>query len=212
MEVWGGDPALGRAGAKAVRAPVLVADSDDESRATITALLGRLACVTAEATTGEEALEAARRERPALVVLDVHLAGTSGYGVCRELRDQFGESLPIMFVSDSRVEIDEVAALLLGADDFLVKPIRTDQFLARVRRLLARSPARPVANSGLTPRELEVLELLVDGRATGEIAALLCITPKTASTHLEHILGKLGAHSRAQAVAFAVRDQLVGVA
>jgi DNA-binding NarL/FixJ family response regulator len=200
------------AGARPVHAPVLIADRDGESRAALTALLERLGCVVDQAESGDEALALARANHPALVVLDVHLPVTSGYEVCRELRETFGETLPIMFLSDSRREpTDEIVGLLLGADDYLAKPVATDQFLARVRRLLARSPMRP-RGSGLTPRELDVLRLLVDGRRPNEIADDLCITPKTTSTHIEHILTKLGAHSQAQAVAFAIRDDLVRAA
>jgi DNA-binding NarL/FixJ family response regulator len=65
---------------------------------------------------------------------------------------------------------------------------------------------------GLTPRELEVLQLLVEGLRPTEISEELCISQKTTSTHLEHILAKLGAHSQAQAVAFAIRDELVSAA
>ena len=60
----------------------------------------------------------------------------------------------------------------------------------------------------LTPREREVLGLLVEGRRPSEIADLLCITRKTASTHIDHIMAKLGAHTQAQAIAFAVRDNI----
>jgi DNA-binding NarL/FixJ family response regulator len=200
--------ARGGAGPSPTRA-ALVADGDGESRAVLTELLQRLGCSTTEATTGEEALAAARRESPGLVVVDVDLPGFSGYEVCRELREEFGEGLPIMLVSDCRVEpLDEVAGLLLGADDYVAKPIRTDLFLAHARRLLARSTAR--GSSALTPREREVLSLLVDGLRTAEIASELCISTKTVSAHIEHILSKLGAHSQAQAVALAMRDRLVG--
>ncbi|MGC9222220.1 MAG: response regulator transcription factor [Solirubrobacteraceae bacterium] len=61
----------------------------------------------------------------------------------------------------------------------------------------------------MTEREHEVLAMLVSGLSSAEIATHLCITRKTTTTHIEHILGKLGAHSQAQAVAFAVRDQIV---
>jgi DNA-binding NarL/FixJ family response regulator len=193
-------------------ADVLIADGDADSREQITELLAHLGCSVREAVTGDEALAEVRRELPALVVLDVALEGMTGYELCRELREAYGEALAIMFVSDSRVETwDEVAGLLLGADEYLAKPISADRFLARARRLLARATARP-AGAELTPREHEVLSLLVDGLRTGEIAAELRITPKTVSTHVEHIMSKLNAHSQAQVVAFAVRDHLVDTA
>jgi DNA-binding NarL/FixJ family response regulator len=193
-------------------AAVLVADGDRRSRELLAALLDRLGCAVEQAASGDEALTLARANQPALAVINVHLPVTSGYEVCRELRETFGEAFPIMFVSDSRLESeDEIAGLLLGADDYLPKPVSEDRFLARVRRLLARSPTRP-QSGGLTPRELEVLQLLVDGRRPSEISEELCIAQKTTSTHIEHILTKLGAHSQAQAVAFAIRDELVHAA
>ena len=107
---------------------------------------------------------------------------------------------------------DEVAGLLLGADEYFAKPITAELFLVRTRRLIARSYGRTSTGSTLTPREREVLSLLVQGIGRAEIARQLHITDKTASTHIEHILRKVGAHSQAQAVAFAVRDRLVEAA
>jgi DNA-binding CsgD family transcriptional regulator len=85
-----------------------------------------------------------------------------------------------------------------------------------VRRLLVRTASQPhvagkASSASLTPRELEVLSLLADGERSAQIAETLGISRKTAQTHIEHILGKLGAHSQAQAVATAVRTGLVGV-
>jgi DNA-binding NarL/FixJ family response regulator len=189
---------------------VVVADSDAGSRGEIVGLLERLGCLVQPVDTGDAALEAVRRERPGVVVLDVELAGLSGYEVCRELREEFGEMLPIMFVSAGRADpADEVAGLLLGADGYLMKPLKTDQFLAHMRRLIARSERSVPADAGLTAREHEVLGLMVDGLRPSEIAAELCIVPKTAASHIEHILAKLGAHTQAQAVSFAFRDGLV---
>jgi DNA-binding NarL/FixJ family response regulator len=191
----------------------LVADSDPTARDEIARLLLSVDCGADEAADGETALAIAYAARPDLVVLDVALPGASAYEVCRSLRDRFGERLPIVFVSEHRVEpADEVAGLLIGADDYIAKPIRSDVFLARVRRLLARSSPHRPGDSSLTPREREVLRLMAAGLALPDIAGRLCITEKTTATHIERILAKLGAHSRAQAVAFAYRDRLVEAA
>ena len=193
-------------------APILIVDDDVESRALIARLLRRLGYSTHELATGEGALEAAQRERPALVLLEVRLPDTSGYEVCRELRDEFGETLPIVFLSRDRAErSDQVAGLLVGADDYVVKPFAPDELLARVRRLLARSkaPASPVV-AGLTKREHEVLSLLAEGFPQAEIASRLSVSPKTVAKHIEHVLSKLGVHSRTEAVAFALRNGVVG--
>jgi DNA-binding NarL/FixJ family response regulator len=186
---------------------VLVVDGDPESRAALSRALQRAGYPTQQARTGEEALEAAGRQRPALVIMETHLPGASGYEISRELRERYGEELPIIFVSAARTdETDRVAGLLLGADDYLAKPIPFDHLLARVRRLVAQSAAvaGPVA-SPLTPREQEVLGLLAEGLEQNEIACRLFITPKTVAKHIERILGKLGVHSRAQAVVLALR-------
>jgi DNA-binding NarL/FixJ family response regulator len=170
------------------------------------ALVAQLGLSTLTAATGAEALMAARDRMPVLVTLEVELEEPSGYEVCRQLRDRFGETLPIVFVTSTRKEpYDEIAALLLGADDYFTRPLREDRFIARIRRLLARAMV-PDRRAALTQRERQVLALLVNGRPRAEIAESLSITPKTAATHIEHILAKLGAHSQAQAIAFALKD------
>jgi DNA-binding response OmpR family regulator len=82
---------------------------------------------------------AAEEVRPALVVLEVRLGDVSGYEICRRLREDHGESLPILFVSGDRTDAsDRVEGLLVGADDYLAKPIAADELVARVQRHLHR--------------------------------------------------------------------------
>src|SRR5262249_22151403 len=158
-----------------------------------------------------------REERPALVILDVVLPGLSGLEVCRTLRLEFGELLPILFVSGSRTEpLDRVIGISIGADDYLVKPVDPEEMVARVRRCLLRSAsarahgARPASRiHDLSPREHEVLRLLADGLKQEEIADRLVISPKTVATHIQRILAKLEVHSRAEAVALAFREGFV---
>jgi DNA-binding NarL/FixJ family response regulator len=144
----------------------------------------------------------------ALVVLEVGLPDMTGYEACREIRSARGEDLPIFFLSGLRTEpLDRVAGLLLGADDFIVKPFDPDELVARVRRFVNRkAPVRGAANGDarepqLTRRELEVLSLLVEGRRQKEIAAQLVISQKTVATHIQNLLGKFGVHSRAELIA-----------
>lgn len=195
--------------------PILVVDDDPRFRRLVAELLERIGCTVREADSGDGALAAAKETTPALVVLDVQLPDLSGYEVCRELRDTFGEGLPIIFVSGTRVEpYDRTAGLLLGGDDYMLKPFDPDELLARVRRLLARSPF-PVSSDGLQPhtaltgRELEVLELLAEGLRVDEMAEQLFITKATVGTHIQRVLAKLGVHSRAQAVAKAYREGIL---
>jgi DNA-binding NarL/FixJ family response regulator len=194
--------------------PILVVDDDAATCSGLVAPLERAGYSTICAETGEEALEVARREAPVLVVLEVCLPGISGYEVCRQLRGLFGDALPIVFISAGRTEsYDRVAGLLLGADEYLVKPVAPDELLIRIERLLRRSaPVAPPIAAKLTARELQVLLLLAEGLASAEIAARLFISPKTVSTHIDRILVKLDVRSRAQAVALAYRRELVPAA
>jgi two-component system, sensor histidine kinase ChiS len=191
-------------------ARILVADHDRESRALMSRVLRRVGYTVDQAETGEEALAVAKRERPALVVVEVLLRGVSGYEVCHELKNEFGEALPIVFVSGNRTESgDRVAGLLVGADDYLVKPFDPEELLARVRRLLPAPVAEGRKVHELTQRELDVLSFLVDGLNQSEIAEKLVLSPRTVGKHIEHILRKLDVHSRAQAVSVALRDDML---
>jgi two-component system nitrate/nitrite response regulator NarL len=193
-------------------ARILIVDGNRLSRERMSRVLTRVGYITCEAETGEEALAAAKRERPALVVLEVLLSGVSGFEVCRELKDEFGEALPIVFISGTRTDSgDRVAGFLVGGDDYLVKPFDPNELLARVRRLLPAPLTDGRTAHKLTPRELEILSLLVEGLNQPEIAEKLFISPKTVGKHIEHILAKLGVHNRAQAVALAVRDELIEI-
>jgi DNA-binding response OmpR family regulator len=189
---------------------ILIVEDDDRCRTLISTILEEAGYATREASSGNAALELARRTRPPLVILDVHLPDLSGYEVCRALRAELGSTLPILFVSGERTEsFDRVAGLLVGGDDYVVKPFANDELLARVMSLLRRSSVGRSVGTGLTERELEVLRLLSSGASQVEIARKLLISPKTVGGHLEHIFGKLGVHSRAEAVAHAYREGLV---
>jgi two-component system KDP operon response regulator KdpE len=97
----------------------------------------------ATAADGEEALAAFRSSEPDLVVLDLNLPGMDGLEVCRRVRAR--SNVPILVLSAREDEIDKVAALDLGADDYLTKPFGIDELLARVRALLRRSSGQSMA-------------------------------------------------------------------
>jgi DNA-binding NarL/FixJ family response regulator len=195
--------------------PILIIDDDAAFRALVSHVLDRAGLPAVEAATGEEGLAAAARARPAAILLDVLLPDIGGFELCRELRDRFGQELPVIFVSGAKVNHhDRTAGLLLGGDDYLVKPVDPDELLARLRRGLERSrPAKHHASAEhrneLTSRELEVLRLLAQGLTGAAIARTLVISPKTVASHLQHAMAKLGVHNRAQAVARAYEDGLI---
>ena len=174
---------------------VLVVDDDADFVEIATRILSQSGYDTIEAATGADAIEIARRRRPQLIVLDVRLRGSlSGHEVCRTLKDELRPEPAILFVSGARTEsYDRVGGLLVGADDYIVKPFAADELLARVRALLRRTaPARPAAEAPLTATELEVLRLLKDGLSQADIARKLEVTPSTAQERIEQIFEKLG--------------------
>jgi len=193
---------------------ILVVDDENEIRDLVAQVLSNAGYLVREARSGEQAIEAVRHEQPLLVILDVRLPGISGYEVCGWLRSRFRDSLPIMFLSGERVEaFDRAAGLMLGADDYLLKPFSSEELLARVRGLLRRTLPTPRSlETKLTVRELEVLRLLAGGLGQKEISGRLAISTKTVGTHIEHILMKLGVQSRTQAVALAYRERLIDAA
>ena len=158
---------------------VLVADGDAKSRTLVARLLTRAGYLAVLSESGEEALAVGRSEAPVLALVDVDLTDISGYEVCRTLKEEFGEGLSVILVSGTRMEAnDRAACLLIGADDYMVKPLDAGELLARVRRCIVRgalieeSTSRPGSSSpfGLSPRELEVLTLLGEGLGTARIA------------------------------------------
>jgi DNA-binding response OmpR family regulator len=167
---------------------VLVVDDDAGFRELVTGTLARAGYRANEAASGEEALEAARHERPDVVVLDVRLPGLSGHEVCRKLREEVEGSLPVLFVSGERVEsYDRVAGFLVGGDDYLVKPFAPDELLERIRALVRRP-----AGAALTNREREVVSLLREGLGAEEIGSRLGDPPDEVRHQIEEIFQKVG--------------------
>jgi len=192
---------------------ILVVDDDEAFRSYVVELFESIGYQASQLATGASVVAAVADDRPAAVLLDVQLPGLNGYEVCRQLREIYGDSIAIVFISGERIEaLDRTGGLLLGADDYLVKPVDPTELIARVRRLVESPSTNGHAASSngklqsLTQREQEVLDLLAEGFRQDEIADRLVISPKTVATHIQRILGKLEVRSRAQAVAVVLRE------
>jgi DNA-binding NarL/FixJ family response regulator len=193
---------------------ILVVDRDRGFRVRAEDVLAPLELPVRAAADAESALELLLTESPAIAIVEVELPDLNGLALLTQLLQRFGDDFPVILTSADRgAPLDRAAGLLLGADDYLVKPIDRAELVARVRRSLRRST--PSVGNGiapdrtLSPREREILGFLAEGQTQKQIAAALVISPKTVGTHIQHVLTKLGVHSRAQAVVEAFRRGVV---
>src|SRR5438128_4533856 len=102
---------------------------------------------------GDQALDAAARHRPALLVLDVMLPGLSGYDICKQLRSR-KLATPILMLTAKGQEIDKVVGLDLGADDYVTKPFGVRELLARIHALLRRTGSAPKDGDSQAPFQI----------------------------------------------------------
>jgi len=120
---------------------ILIADDEPNIVVSLEYLLRREAYEVTVARDGLEAIEAIRRERPQLVLLDVMMPGKTGFEVCQEVRadEQLKDTLILMLTARGR-ETDVAKGLALGADGYMTKPFSTKELVQRVRELLDRRP------------------------------------------------------------------------
>jgi DNA-binding NarL/FixJ family response regulator len=186
--------------------------------------------IVGEASDGEEAVEATRRLRPDVVLMDVQMPRVDGLEATRRLRDERGLESRVVILTTFERDDYVFEALRAGASGFLLKNARPEDLVHAVRvvasgdallapavtrRVIqeyARRPARPrddAALASLTEREREVLCLLATGLSNAELAAELVLGEGTIKTHVSHVLAKLGLRDRVQAVVFAYESGLV---
>jgi DNA-binding NarL/FixJ family response regulator len=176
------------------------------------------------ATSPDEGLEAAAREAPDVVLLDIGLPGRSGLELGKEILDQRPDAKIVVVTSfEDQRALQE--AVRLGFHGFLTKDTKLPQLVRAItdvvegqlvvphrlaiRRRNGESEESDLLASQLTRREREVLGLLASGSNSSEIARALLVSPNTVRTHVQSILAKLQVHSRLEAVAFATRHHLL---
>ena len=127
---------------------VLVVDDEEDILKLVAYNLGKNGCRVSCVASGEEAIKAARKDLPDLVVLDLMLPGADGFAVCRALKgDPRTAGIPVVILSARGEEADIVAALELGADDYVTKPFSPRVLVARVRAVLRRKAEPPPAEA-----------------------------------------------------------------
>ncbi len=198
-------------------ATILVVDDESSGRETIEALLFAEPYELRFADSGRAALRALAREPIDAVICDIMMPGIDGFEVCRRIRaDERWALLPVMLCTALDGDDDVAQGLGAGANDFVSKPVSGVVLRARLRAMLrVRSNYEEVRSgrydldalmrqrresimrdAGLTPRETEVLGLLLLGRTYDDIGRALGLKPRTAKFHQARILKKLGAESR----------------
>ena len=138
---------------------ILVVDDEQSYRDALSVALQREGFLVVTAADGEEAIARFEGTRPALVLLDLMLPKVSGVDVCRELRSR--SRVPIIMVTARNAEIDAVVGLEVGADDYVTKPFRLRELIARVRACLRRVPLEEERETD-RPDVLEVGDVAVD--------------------------------------------------
>jgi DNA-binding NarL/FixJ family response regulator len=196
---------------------ILVVDDHPLFRRGLTGLLSEQPDfrLVGEAGNGPEALALSRSSKPDMVLLDIHLPEGSGLEIIRSLKQDWGAR--VLMLTISAKDEDLLGAIQAGADGYLLKSAEPDDLCDAIRRVAAgqsvlspevtatvmQAAARTregKAQVSLSARERQVLAELARGATTAEIAATLVISESTTKTHIGHILEKLGAANRAEAV------------
>ena len=173
--------------------------------------------VIAEVADGRQVLENYRRHKPDVVLLDLRLPGMDGIQIIKQLRQEAAE-VRIVVLSSYGGGDDITSAIQSGASGYVLKSMPLEQMLQAVRVVHAGGQYFPREisdrvnqriQSDISPREIEVLRLIAQGKANKEIGVKLGISEGTVKNHLTNIFTKLGAVDRAQALTIAVKRQLV---
>jgi DNA-binding NarL/FixJ family response regulator len=176
--------------------------------------------LVAQAANGVEAIAEFRRHRPDVTLMDLRLPGTNGTDTLIAIRGEFPNARIIM-LSSSDTDGEIQRALRSGASGYVLKSMPQDELIAVIRAVHAGNRRVPVevaavlaehlGDEELTPRELEVLQLIRDGHKNKQVADVLSISENTVNFHIKNIVQKLRANDRTHAVTIAVRRGLLGL-
>jgi DNA-binding NarL/FixJ family response regulator len=174
--------------------------------------------LVAEASNGSDAIQKFRECQPDVTLMDLRLPDMSGVDVIIAIRTEFSEARVIMLTTfEGDVEIQR--ALAAGARGYMLKTMPPKELLEVIRQVhsgkrrippeVAAHIAEHYTDEELTAREIEVLQQIAGGNRNREIAEQLFISEETVKVHIKHIMEKLGANDRTQAVAIGVRRGII---
>jgi DNA-binding NarL/FixJ family response regulator len=177
--------------------------------------------VVGEASDGTEAIRMAKELKPKVIVMDCALPGTSGLVATRKILENTPEQIILMLSMHSEETLVR-QALEAGARGYVLKNAVDLELPAAVRKVAQgeivldpqvarRSALKGERNGGLTTRELEILQFIVDGKSNKEIADQLNLSVNTVSVHRANIMDALGIHKTAELVVYAIRNGLVNI-
>jgi DNA-binding NarL/FixJ family response regulator len=211
-----------KANARAGKIRILIADDHSTFLAGLTSIIDLESdmVVVAQATDGRQAVQLWRKHRPEVTLLDLRMPALDGVGVIEEIRRE-DASARIVILTTYDTDNDIYRAVKAGAKGYLLKDARREELLDCVRRVNDGETCIPhalmlklvtgVASESLTGRELEVLQLLAQGKSNKEIGIKLFISEFTVKGHLRNIFTKLNVLSRTEAISAATRRGLVEV-
>ena len=174
--------------------------------------------LVAEASTGHEAIEGFREHRPDVTLMDVRMPDMGGIDALLAIRTEFADARVIMlttFEGDAEIQ----RALEAGAQGYMLKSMPRKQLVDMIRKVhagkkhippeVAAHLAEHLGDEALSKREVEVLQKVAGGKRNSDIATLLFISEETVKGHIKHIMEKLGASDRTEAVAIGIRRGLI---
>jgi DNA-binding NarL/FixJ family response regulator len=174
--------------------------------------------LVAEASTGHEAIQGFREHKPDVTLMDVRMPDMGGIDALRAIRTEYAEARVIMlttFEGDAEIQ----RALEAGAQGYMLKSMPRKQLVDMIRKVHAGKRQIPpevavqlsehIGSETLSKREIEVLQKVAGGNRNSDIAALLFISEETVKGHIKHIMEKLGASDRTEAVALGIRRGII---
>ncbi|MCI0536139.1 MAG: response regulator transcription factor [Verrucomicrobiales bacterium] len=198
---------------------ILIIEDQPDMRENIATILEMENYAVLTAHDGAQGIEAAREEKPDLILCDVMMPKLDGHGVLQKLReDRTIAGTPFVFLTAKGEKRDLRMGMNLGADDYLTKPVTATDLLAAVSARLEREHKRPLAEFhpdftsaapleqalGLTAREAEVLLWVAQGKSNPEISTILGAAENTIKKHLHHVFEKIGVDNRNAATVLAL--------
>lgn len=186
---------------------VLIIDDDRDMRRLLTDIIKSEGYTPLNARDGKKALREVRTHSPDVVLLDIRLPGMNGMKVLEEIKE-IDECLAVIMLTGYGDIKDAVKAIKLGAFDYITKPFENEDIINNIKNALqARGNSSQCASLSL--REKEVLNWLKKGKSSGDVSMILEISERTVNYHVNNIMQKLNAVSRAHAISLAIEQGLI---